>query len=327
MKRETAQDIEEKAAEWAAKADRGLSREEQSCLESWLQDDSRRLGAYGRMRAISAQTERAAAFGSGYDPSNFSPDEAEPRFVARRRFLIGGSAMAASVAGIAAFGWQWLHSGQQTVTRKGEVRQLALQDGSVITLNTDSVVSVSLTEQRRDIRLLRGEALFDVAHDPQRPFVVSAGPARIQAIGTSFTVRLAERDVRVLVREGIVSVRDGKGASAMRLPANMRAVVSVEAGMPSDSSGLGAASLPVSDVHRELAWKDGNLAFEGETLRAAADEFARYSDTRIVIKNPALAAEQIAGLYRSNDPVGFAQSVAQSLGARAVVGDGEVLIQ
>jgi transmembrane sensor len=86
------------------------------------------------------------------------------------------------------------------------------------------------------------------------------------------------------------------------------------------------AALPVAELHRELAWRDGRIAFEGEALGQAAAEFARYSDVRIVIADPELGREEIAGLYQANDPVGFAKAVALSLNARAEVGSGEVRI-
>jgi transmembrane sensor len=82
--------------------------------------------------------------------------------------------------------------------------------------------------------------------------------------------------------------------------------------------------VPAAQLQRRLAWQDGHIAFEGETLAAAAAEFARYSDTRIVIEDPALAKEEIAGLFKATDPVGFAQTIALSLNARASVGEGEV---
>jgi transmembrane sensor len=77
-------------------------------------------------------------------------------------------------------------------------------------------------------------------------------------------------------------------------------------------------------VHRQLAWQNGQIAFEGETLAQAVQEFARYSDTRIVIDDPVLAKEEIAGLFNATDPVGFAQTIAISLNAHASIGEGEV---
>jgi transmembrane sensor len=87
-----------------------------------------------------------------------------------------------------------------------------------------------------------------------------------------------------------------------------------------------AAALPANEVGRELAWREGRLSFEGETLQQAASEFARWSDTRIVIVDARLAAEPVTGLFQANDPVGFAQAVSVAFNARATVGEGQVTL-
>lgn len=126
--------------------------------------------------------------------------------------------------------------------------------------------------------------------------------------------------VQVLVREGVVEVFEPTaGTQPVRVSANTL----VEA--PQDRDGAMTASpVPTAQMHRQMAWHSGQLAFEGETLAQAAAEFARYSDIRIVIEDPALAREEIAGLFKATDPVGFAQKIAISLNARARIGEGEV---
>jgi transmembrane sensor len=89
-------------------------------------------------------------------------------------------------------------------------------------------------------------------------------------------------------------------------------------------SALVARPVPVAQLHRQMAWQNGQIAFEGETLAQAAAEFSRYSDTRIVVDDPALAREEIAGLFKATDPVGLAKTIAISLNARASIGEGEV---
>lgn len=323
MKQDTAQQIDQEAADWAARVDRGLTAGEQADLDHWLGGDVRRVGAYGRMRAVALQTERVAALGPVHSPKDFATT---PK-LSRRRLLAGGGAIAAGVSGIGLAGWSWLMRGRYQ-TRKGETRQLALPDGSVVTLNTDSDISVRLTKNLREVRLLGGEALFDVAPDKARPFVVLAGATQARVLGTSFLVRaLAEEPVQVLVREGVVEVSriDNAPQRPVRLIANTRAVSPLK---PLDVADTTIAMTTVSDgvVTRALAWRDGQIDFEGVALDRAASEFTRYSDTRIVV-DPALAQEEIAGLYQTNDPVGFARAVAASLRAEARVSDGEVRIQ
>lgn len=322
--RETAHEIDQAAAEWVAKVDRGLSTEEQFDLDAWLDADPRRTGAFGRLRAIALRTERAVALGPDFQPSNFTRSpSAKP---SRRGLLIGGGAVAAGVAASLLARLSLLHDRLQT--RKGEVRQFALKDGSVVTLNTSSAVALSFSQHLRKVRLLGGEALFDVAHDKARPFVVLAGATSIRAIGTSFTVRhLPDEAVQVLVSDGVVEVSrtDATPPRPMRVSAGMRAV-STANGSAGAAMALSATAVSETELHRALAWREGHLAFEGETLAAAANEFARYSDTRIVVEDPALAREEIAGLYQATDPVGFAQSVASSLDAQTEVSEGKVRI-
>lgn len=320
MSRQTARQIDEAAAQWAARVDAGVwSVEDEAALKAWLAGDVRRLGAFARVRAVALHTERAKALGPQFDPARFV--ETPIMQSSRRRFLVGG-AIAAGAAGLGVLGAAWLAQRQVYSTRKGETRVLALKDGSVVTLNTDTKLAVSLTQERRVIRLLHGEGLFEVAKDKARPFIVHAGEAQALAVGTSFTVQhLDDRPMQVLVREGVVEVRGGGDRSLpVRLTANMRALSQRQGG------GVSAETIDEPQLNRELAWRDGRISFSGETLERAAGEFARYSDTRIVIDDPALGREEIAGLFQANDPVGFAQAAAVSFNGRVQVGDGVVRI-
>ena len=324
MARQTALEVDKDAADWAAKADRGLSTEEQMALELWLQGDVRRPGAYARVRARALQSERAVALGLHYDPADFAAAHPARPAATRRAVMSAGASLAASAAGLTIFGLWGLGRRQTYSTKKGELRQVVLADGTVATLNTASLMSVKFSQGRRDVVLAGGEVLFDVAKDASRPFYVSAGSTRVRVVGTSFSVtRLKDKPVQVLVREGIVEVsRNGAGPTdTVRLVANTRAV---DAAVETAPFAVDQVADP--ELRRQLAWRGGRIEFDGQTLEQAAAEFGRYSDIRIVIADPALAREEIAGLYQSTDPVGFAQSVAASLDARAEVVNGEVQI-
>jgi len=317
MQPKTPHEINQEAAEWAAKVDRGLSTDEQSALDAWLAGNSRRVGAYARMRAIALQTERVAALGPVHDPA--VETESRP---SRRKFLFTGGAIAASVIGMGALGWV-LHDRVGYHTQKGEMRRIVLDDGSIVTLNTSSRVDVRLSDNRREIWLANGEALFDVASDKARPFVVYAGDTQIRAIGTSFAVSTqASKAAEVLVGEGIVEVTR-MGGRPLRLKANMHALSAPAA----SGESIAVREMPASKLEQSLAWRDGRIAFEGETLQEAVIEFLRYSDTRIIVEDPALASERIAGLYSNNDPVGFAKAVALSLHAQVEVSNSVVRIR
>ncbi|MBS0567406.1 MAG: FecR domain-containing protein [Proteobacteria bacterium] len=298
--------IDERAADWVAREDRAsLDPTEIVERDAWLRADARHFGAYARARAVYARTNRLAALSSSVRaPANHHG----PRRPLRRLGL--GVALAAGILVVAFGAYHATRSGTGYATHKGEVLRVPLSDGSTITLDSDSAVDVAYGTTRRGVRLLRGAAVFDVAKHHALPFIVEAHGTQVTAVGTSFQVSLANRgedETDVLVREGIVDVAEiGAIAQPARLPANFRA---------SARKGRAIEVEPLSqeNVARRLAWRDGMLAFNGDTLQYAADEFARYSDTRIVIDQPTLAQRRVVGLYSANDPVGFAHSIAKSL--------------
>lgn len=322
--RETSKAIDDDAADWAAKVDRGpLAQEASRALDAWLASDSRRLGAFARARAIAIHSERARALGPTFDPDQFISKAKTAPALSRRSVMSLVGAAAASVAAVAV-GVAYSSRGTAYQTRLGEIRLAPLEDGSVITLNTASRVTVGYTDDQRTVRLVAGEAFFEVAKNPDRPFVVLAGDTAVRAVGTSFVVRrLPGQPVEVLVREGLVEVtrRSETNARAVPVAANAKAV-SLERGEIAATTAV----LEPAAVVRAMSWREGKLTFEGDTLEAAAEEFARYSDIRIVIADPILAKQTITGLFTATDPAGFAQAVAISLAARAEVRNGEVVL-
>ena len=324
--------IDDEAALWAARADRGLSAEEDAMLDAWLGQDVRHVGAFAKARAVSLLTERTRAFGIGADkmltrtddepvPARDSARSMQSTPALSRRHALWMSA-AAATAGF----WFALRALPQYLRERsyetgiGETKVVPLEDGSLVTLNTQSKITVAYSPERRDINLVNGEALFDVAKDKERPFVVLAGGTQVRAVGTSFTVKLVPNEpVQVLVREGVVEVKrpDVPTAPSMRIAAGSQALAP-------DNAPIVAASLTPSEVDKVLAWRIGRIVFEGETLHKAVADFARYSDTRIIIDDPAVSNMTITGLFVSNDPIGFAKAVAQSLNLHARVSAGEV---
>lgn len=324
-RRESSAEIDAAASEWAIRVDHApLSPDAQAALDGWLGADIRRRGAFARAQAMLEHARRAKALGPDFDPDGYlaahgavaaadapavhrdGPIEPE-----RRRFLRwGGSAAAAVVlAGVATwFGFDG--SSEAYATTRGEVRLVPLNDGSQMTLNTATRAQVRFSQRERQVELASGEALFDVAKDAGRPFVVVAGDMTVRAIGTSFTVRrLPGQGVQVLVREGVVELRprSGNGAATKLVAANTRAVTTGDA-------AIRVSDVPPAEVGRALAWREGMLSFEDATLASAADEFARYSDRRISFADPLLGNETITGLYSANNPRGFARAAALSLG-------------
>lgn len=352
------EEIDEQAAKWAAKIAGGdLTPDERASFDSWYAADIRHVGAFARSQAILLRVGRLRAIGadalrasipdkpaamlteepqldmpeSGDDTPVLDAPAHRPPVWSRRRVVATGS-IAASFAAVGIIGValvrNWPPRRRSAVpepkrfaTRLGETRSVRLADGSVVTLNTNSRVSVSYTEAMRSIRLDHGEALFKVAKNKTRPFIVTAANTVVRAVGTSFAVSyLPERPVQVLVQEGVVEVtKQNKPESRpVRVKAETQTVV--------DAAGpITVQSVPRVRVDRELAWRHGQLAFENKTLAAAAEEFGRYSNTKIVV-DPAVASRTITGMYASNDPVGFAKAAASVLDLHVEVEPNEVWI-
>jgi transmembrane sensor len=334
--RETSAEIDEQAAEWALRVDDASFRPaDKAAMDAWLGGDARRIGAYAKARAVLIHARRASALGSGFDPDAYlaanghagaqgadAEDRVLSRAVPRRAALLGGVGLI-GFGTIAALGFSLQAAARTYSTRRGEIRLVPLNDGSTITLNTASMVKVRVNRRERHVELVTGEALFDVAPDPGRPFEVVVGQTRMRAIGTSFTVsRLSNQPIQVLVRQGVVEVTESgrNGPVLSRLNANNRALVPT------------AKTVVVSDVApgemgRELAWREGMLAFEDTPLRSAVASFARYSDTRIMFADPAIGDRTVTGLFAANNPAGFARSAALSLGLKAQTMENEVVLR
>ena len=318
MARPPNQEIDRQAAEWAARRDCSpLAPEEEVEFDSWLAADRRHLGAYAKAETVLALLERGSAAG----PDALRPAAKDMAWSRRRALLTGSIAASLAVVAVGA-GVAWRYFAEESyATSIGETRVVPLEDGSVITLNTNSKVLVHYTKDRRDIRLAQGEALFDVAKNKARPFVVVAGDTQIRAVGTSFTVKMLPlQPVQVLVQEGVVEVKrpDAVAATPVRAPANTLVRAAPDA-------PIAAEMVTPAQLTRDLAWRVGRIAFDNKTLKDAADEFSRYSDTHIQI-DPAIADRTITGLFVSNDPVGFARAAALSLNLKANVSEGVIRI-
>jgi transmembrane sensor len=222
--------------------------------------------------------------------------------------LIGASAIAASAL-VAIVVPVRRAAARVYETSLGETRLVPLEDGSTVTLNTDSKIAVTIDGAERRVQLDRGEALFKLATADRAPFTVEAGDTRLRARDATFAVcRLDDQPLLVTVCEGDIEVTRDAGAAPgpRRLHANMKAV------MRADGTMIERA-VTAQGVQRELAWQEGMLSFEDTPLRQAADTFARYSSRRIAITDPMVGAETVTGLYAANNPEGFARAAALSL--------------
>jgi transmembrane sensor len=299
-----ADEVESQAAAWAVlSAERALEPEEQKRLDSWLAESSRHLGAFVRAQAIWMDVDRVAALSEGA--------RVEPVDLPRPRRWWAYAA-AASVVAVALSGtYAYQNLAGRVATERSEIRQLALEDGSKVTLDGDTILQVRYSAGERRIVLRRGEASFDVAHNAQRPFLVTADDVTVKAVGTRFAVSRTEDDVEVTVEEGLVAVADAKAPA--RLIRRNEEYVAV-------AGGGHKSALEPEEVERRLAWRRGLLIFDGESLGRAAERVNRYSKLPVIIDDPTLARAEFIGVFRIGDARAFANGAAQAFNGEVLEG-------
>ncbi|MBS0419817.1 MAG: FecR domain-containing protein [Proteobacteria bacterium] len=237
-----------------------------------------------------------------------------PRPAAHRRqrplLVLAKAASVILLFGVGAFLTYQHWTRDSYTTRIGEQRLVRLEDGSRLSLNSDSAVEVHYTRARRLLALTRGEAYFEVAQNTARPFVVSAGGHNVTALGTAFVVRYEPEQTAVILVEGRVSVSNTANSSPDASPAV--AVKQVLA--PGERLVLARNAAPRLDSPRidtVTAWRHGEVVLERTPLAEAIAEMNRYEDDKLVLDSPAIGDLQISGIYHTGDSAGFAQSVAR----------------
>lgn len=335
------------AAAWLARRDGSAWTDtDETALAQWLDADIGHRVAFLRLDAAWAECGRLQALGAGASPGAPPPRgfwQAAPgrrtrlatRVLAQRSSgrRAGASRWIARIAAIAAlaavfvlatsWGWRSPAPAPAVVYRTaiGEVRTYDLADGSQITLDSDSALSVSLSAQQRQIVLSRGQAMFMVAKDPLRPFVVAADGYRAVAVGTRYAVRRGATDLRVVVTQGTVRLESGldEGAhpSAL-LPAGSVAQVT--------GNGVLVRHLALDDARDLLEWRHGLLSFHDTPLREAVAAFNRYNTRPLVVADAVVGALPISGHFRWDNEEGFVRLLQAGFGLRAEpTGDGIVL--
>lgn len=321
--RRTAHEIEDVAVDWAARAERGLTSDERSKLDIWLEQDTRHLGAFVRAQAAWIHAERASALGRmpEAEPQNASPEQIiapslleEPlrRRLTRRMLVGGGGALAASLAAAWFLGFERDQSLESGV---GEIRRIALAGGTMLTLDTDTRIDIVRSSQDRQLELVRGKLFLDVPHTAGSPIVVKAGDLLLETIQGAFGLEaLLGEPIAALVTRGQLTVSQQQSVFSDRTKRTISTGEQMAVARGGDLAATRVKPLAAAERERLLAWRDGLLSFGGETLADAALAFARYNVTRIVVTDPQLARQRVTGLFKASDPRGFADAVAASFG-------------
>lgn len=284
------------AAAWLARLhSENRTSADEAGFRCWLAEDPHHSRAF---ELVTTAWETAGGLAS--DP----PHENErTRAMTRRSVLLSAVAASFAAGGVAL--WQLTRAETYTTTVGGK-RRVALADGSIALLDTDTLIRVAFTQERRQIELVRGRAHFDVAPAPKRPFVVRAGEQQVIAIGTAFDVSRYDGAVAVVLVEGRVAVQplgsSSKTATIMLAPGE-RIVF--------------APALLETPDHPNLAqvtaWHEGRAVFDDDPLTTAIAEMNRYSRRTLIVADPALGAAHVSGVFRTADTEAFARSVATLL--------------
>jgi transmembrane sensor len=212
-------------------------------------------------------------------------------------------------------------------TAVGEQRSVALDDGSIVTINTASEILVRYNSQRRLVWLVRGEAMFDVSHDAQRPFDVAVGDVVVRAVGTRFNVDRRAAQTTVTVMEGTVKViPEAAPARAISRGEATAGILKAAQRMVLSNNELGVPE-PVANPAPDMAWTRRQLVFENQPLSEVAAEFNRYNRRHILIRSPSLEQREITGVFQANDSYPLLVFISAVRGAHVeTTADGDYVI-
>lgn len=306
--------IEAEAAAWIARLDRGrLSEEERAAVREWV----------GRSPEHYAIISRFADIWSDLDGLAEILDEVQPdtsiREVRRgsqltiwftsERVVVFASIIIAVVIGVLfndggnfravttpESAWQASY-----LTTIGEQQTVTLRDGSRVQLNTDTVIDIDFDDRHRKVRLVKGEALFEIIHNQSRPFLVYAGTNVIRVVGTSFVVKLIGEEIEVTIKEGRVELKSLDDDTQNRLKTELTIASAVfDAGqtVKLNKEIQTLQEIVTEEIDRKLAWRDGLIIFSGEQLDQVVEEISRYTPVKIVITDPELNMLRIGGRFK-----------------------------
>lgn len=265
------------------------------------------------------------------------------------RFAIAASMLVVVIAAAWLFTQRGLYS-----TDVGEQRSITMTDGSIVELNARSKIRISLDDQQRNVQLIEGQALFRVAKDPNRPFIVNAGTTTVRAVGTQFDVNRKSAGTTVTVLEGRVAVdasmnphpprglgtfspdvkKDAQAPDPFSTlstlgegPVQREGEVLLAAGEQLTITPLDVQKIERPNIAAATAWTQHQLIFDGTPLAEVLEEFSRYTTKPLVVDSPGLANLKISGQYTSTSPDSLLRFLSLQNAVAVTEVDGEIHIR
>lgn len=324
---------DEAAADWFARLRSGsMSDEDLLALNAWLEADAGRKAAFARTEQLWAATGAARASPEVLQMRSQllsvfprTPKRVSPSWRMGGAGWVAAAAVACAAAFVAVFLLTLPGKPLETVRRQsfitpvGQTATIALNDGTIVTLDTQSEMEAIEGASRREVFLTRGRAYFRVAKDPSRPFIVHANERSIRALGTAFTVWNEGPAVEVILVEGKVHVELPAATGKAAVQTNM------EAGTRLVSSSAGWTVQPV-DAASAVSWSSGLLRFRDQPLSEIVAQLNRYSSRQIVIADAALGQRRLQGAFPTGDVDQFANAVATYGMADVKRGPGDTIV-
>jgi len=308
------------AAAWLSRLQRDdLAESEGLEFETWLAADPANGPSYGRLLAVWHEVDACAD--EMRQELAAGARRAEIRRTASRRWLAGagGFAIAAGLA-LAILPSALLQTPTQTyATGKGQHQRVALADGSVIDLNAETRLTVSLSGSRRGVVMSEGEAIFDVAHDTRRPFTVAAADRTVRVVGTQFDVRNRQNELTVTVARGKVQVRPLSASAPGRK-------FLLTPGQRLEVGATGLEQLKSVDPQEAFSWRAGRLVYRGTPLAEVVAGLNRQYVEQIEISDPELGKTPITGVIVLDDQPAVMARLSLMLPIRSVPSDRGLLL-
>ncbi|MDB6087182.1 MAG: FecR family protein [Gammaproteobacteria bacterium] len=304
------EEVRAKAASWVAQLhDEQRGPDVDARVRAWLGESEDHRRAFDRMTRVWELSGKIQMRARG--------DISVTRSAPRLRVTPWTATVAATlVLAVTAAAYFWRDN--TVVTGVGQRQVRLLRDGTRVVLNTDTRIEVNYDEHARRVRLVRGEAWFDVSKRPTWPFVVMVDGQEIRALGTSFIVRHDAQDLSVTLVEGRISVAPMAGSDGASpdeaAPQNPQILTP---GQRLTLSRHHAPALDRPELNHVTAWEHGRVEFDETPLGDAAREMNRYNTTHVIVADVDVAKLRIGGVFRAGDSDEFVGTVTAALGLRA----------